>query len=411
MELWIFVNSRLCIRLYPCGSVVRQMFVLGNSGSTVRLPSVGTHFFLSPFIISVDRHITVGLFYLIFSVFGARRTPQAVPITPRLFTVPELHQGMIRILPCTTIFALAMASLCRGFVTPTARRQDAATSTSTATALTMVKTRGLEVRREGPTPTGEIFTFGMLVVPVLPLASWLFLTPILRSSLDLCFILAEGGMTLYLKAGPDGTSVGDCPFAHFVRMVLEEKGLEYELKPSVQETKPEWLVEFYEGKMPALRHRKECYVESDVIAEYLDFFFRDPPLKTDKASMEAAEEAVAGLFPAIAKYLKHTPDGDDEDAALQTGLEESLTKLNTHLASVDGPFVAGESFSLVDCSLAPKLYHMQTGVKAFKNGSIDFTAKFPAVAAYMQNVFARPSFQSTVYPAEVVEWGWSNARK
>ena len=26
--------------------------------------------------------------------------------------------------------------------------------------------------------------------------------------------------------------------------------------------------------MPALRHRKECYVESDVIAQYLDFFFQ-----------------------------------------------------------------------------------------------------------------------------------------
>ncbi len=27
-------------------------------------------------------------------------------------------------------------------------------------------------------------------------------------------------MDLYLKAGPDGKSVGDCPFAHNVRMVL-----------------------------------------------------------------------------------------------------------------------------------------------------------------------------------------------
>ena len=33
-------------------------------------------------------------------------------------------------------------------------------------------------------------------------------------------------MELYIKAGPDGTSVGDCPFAHFVRAVLSMKGLE-----------------------------------------------------------------------------------------------------------------------------------------------------------------------------------------
>ena len=30
-------------------------------------------------------------------------------------------------------------------------------------------------------------------------------------------------MDLYLKAGPDGKSVGDCPFAHYVRMVLHAK--------------------------------------------------------------------------------------------------------------------------------------------------------------------------------------------
>ena len=222
-------------------------------------------------------------------------------------------------------------------------------------------------------------------------------------------------MTLYLKAGPDGTSVGDCPFAHFVRMVLEEKGLDYDLKPAVPETKPAWLIEFYQGKMPALRHRKECYVESDVIAEYLDFFFPQPPLKVnDRSKMDAAEQAVAGLFPSIAKYLKHVPDGDEEDIELQKGLRESLTKLEAHLKSIandDGPYMTGNTMTLVDCSLAPKLYHMKTGVEAFKDGAINFEADFPAVAAYMKAVSDRPSFAKTVYPAEVVTWGWGNARK
>lgn len=95
---------------------------------------------------------------------------------------------------------------------------------------------------------------------------------------------SEGGMTLYLKAGPVGTSsVGDCPFAHFVRMVLEEKGLDYELRPcGNDEDKPTWLLEHYEGKMPALRHGQECYIESDVIAQYLDFFFPNPNLALPK---------------------------------------------------------------------------------------------------------------------------------
>lgn len=221
-------------------------------------------------------------------------------------------------------------------------------------------------------------------------------------------------MTLYLKAGPDGKSVGDCPFAHFVRLVLEEKGLEYDLQPSTQETKPNWLVEHYEGKMPALRHRKECYVESDAIADYVDFFFPQPSLKGSAKDREAAEACVAGIFPAIAKYLKHTPDGDDEDVALKAGLEEKLDTLEAHLATDGrtGPFLIGngEQMSLMDCSLAPKLYHMQTGLEGLKGMSIDLKQQFPKVAAYMDAVFARPSFEKTKYPTETVLWGWGNAR-
>eukprot|EP00527_Entomoneis_sp_CCMP2396_P004427 CAMPEP_0198145494 /NCGR_PEP_ID=MMETSP1443-20131203/23888_1 /TAXON_ID=186043 /ORGANISM="Entomoneis sp., Strain CCMP2396" /LENGTH=234 /DNA_ID=CAMNT_0043809167 /DNA_START=189 /DNA_END=890 /DNA_ORIENTATION=+ len=234
----------------------------------------------------------------------------------------------------------------------------------------MVQNRGLEKRREGATP-------------------------------------AEGGMTLYIKAASDGTSIGDCPFGHFVRMVLEEKGLEYELQPSVQETKPSWLLEFYDGKMPALRHRKECYVESDVIAEYIDFFFKDPPLKAaDKEVMEAAEEAAAGLFPAIAQYLKNTPDGDDADIEKKENLEQSLSTLENHLTIVGGPLITGSSMTILDCSVAPKLYHMQTGIEAFKDNAINVETQFPALAAYMEAVFARDSFQKTLYAKEVVTWGW-----
>ena len=52
-------------------------------------------------------------------------------------------------------------------------------------------------------------------------------------------------MELFLKAGPEGTEIGDCPFAHYVRMVLAAKGVDYVATPCVQETKPQWLVDGY----------------------------------------------------------------------------------------------------------------------------------------------------------------------
>ena len=225
-------------------------------------------------------------------------------------------------------------------------------------------------------------------------------------------------MTLYVKAGPDGTSLGDCPFAHYVRLVLEAKGLEYELIPSVTETKPSWLMEHYDGKMPALRHRKECYVESDTIAAYLDFFFPKPELTApEDASLRAAVAAVDGLFPAMAQYLKHTPDGDDIDVEKRVELEAKLATLNAHLSSKTrnggGPYLVGDGsiLRLNDCKLAPVLYHLTTAMAAFKGeNAIDTAESYPAVQQYMDHMFATPEFQNTVYPAATVEWGWGNAR-
>jgi len=218
-------------------------------------------------------------------------------------------------------------------------------------------------------------------------------------------------MTLYLKAAEDKTSVGDCPFAHFVRLVLEEKGLPYEVKPTPPEGKPEWLVEHYGGKMPALRHRKECYVESNVIASYLDYFFAEPSLKPSSSEAEKlAEQALERFFPAVANYLKDKEDTEETFVAITNKLQE----FESHLASMSNAeesYLCGPDFTLLDCRLVPQLYHLQVGIDGFKNGSPNLPQSYPKTYAYLQRAMARPSFQETVYPPETVLWGWGNARK
>jgi glutathione dehydrogenase/transferase len=233
-----------------------------------------------------------------------------------------------------------------------------------------------------------------------------------------------GGMTLYCKAGPDQISIGDCPFAHYVRLVLEEKNLEYDIKPCVQDTKPFWLIDYYDGKMPALRHRKECYIESDIIVSYLEFFFPIPSLtinENDKESMiiqQQAEDAINGIFPTIAKYIKHTTDNDETDHVLLENLQTALEKLNQHflhMISISKDitnreifYLTGSNMTLLDCSLAPKLYHMKIACEEFKKHS---TFTIPStIQTYMDHMFQRESFQKTLYPKETVIWGWTNAR-
>ena len=70
----------------------------------------------------------------------------------------------------------------------------------------------------------------------------------------------------------------------------------------------------------------------------------------------------------------------------------------------------GEQLTLLDCSLAPKLYHMQIGLDGFKNNAINIDVQYPAIKSYMDTMFTRSSFEKTIYPKETVLWGWGNAR-
>jgi len=185
---------------------------------------------------------------------------------------------------------------------------------------------------------------------------------------------------------------------------LEELNLEYDLRPTPPENKPQWLLDQYDGKLPALRHDKECYVESEVILSYLLFFFGKDKLE----SKDNGEAQANALFPALAQYLKHTPDGDDQDQEKLSNLRTALSSMQDHLG--DQEYWCGSEMTLADCRLAPRLYHLTTGCQAFKADYFDFAKEFPALHAYSQRLFARDSFQATQYPASVVEWGWGNAR-
>lgn len=222
-------------------------------------------------------------------------------------------------------------------------------------------------------------------------------------------------MTLYVKGGPeDGgeDSIGDCPFAHSIRMVLEEKGLEYKVQPLLEGSKPSWLVDFYEGKLPALRHRKECYVESFVIMEYLEFFFPAPV--SLKPRDRSTEIVLDGFFPAVAQYLKGKEEEEEEDTNEKLeNLQAKLSILEDHLLSNGGDamYLCGDDqFTLLDCRLVPQLYHLHTASQEYKNGIPNLSESYPTLWKYYEAAKARPSFVNTMYPAETIIWGWGNAR-
>ena len=169
---------------------------------------------------------------------------------------------------------------------------------------------------------------------------------------------SDSSPTLFVKAAADGVSVGDCPFAHAVRMGLfAKRGLRYDVRPCNQSAKPTWLVEHYDGKMPALKHDGDCYVDSDRILSYLDFFFDPKDSLFPPTIDEGAVESTGSFFGALAGYIKNTDDANDAD--LFNGLRAELEKMEKTASSNDFDWFASESISYLDCELAPKFHVMR----------------------------------------------------
>ena len=211
-------------------------------------------------------------------------------------------------------------------------------------------------------------------------------------------------MELYIKAGPSGTCVGDCPFAHYVRCVLHYKSLECEVLPCRSDTKPAWIVNELKGKMPCLRIGDLKIVESSEIANYLEKTYAEPSLSVP--NLDEAMSIQAPVFSAMARFIKAQEFNQEKEDQLM----EELGKLDSHFST--NKYLAGDRLSLADYSLAPKLYHLDITVDHFYPATRKaIKEKFKCLENYMSQMFEDSAFDATKYPHDVVVWGWTNARK
>jgi len=208
-------------------------------------------------------------------------------------------------------------------------------------------------------------------------------------------------MELYLKAGADGQSVGDCPFAHYVRAVLAYKDLPCSVHPCGPSGKPSWLVESHGGKMPCLKTKDDIITESSVIADHINS--SHPPILPTGEDVKAE---VGGIFPAMARLVKST----QADPSLEEAFVLAVTRLANVLKSSGGPWLLGDSISLADLALGPVLYHASITLAEWHPGALQKMEGLEVVAAYRDRLLALPCVRDTSYPRETVLWGWGQAR-
>ncbi|KTD50399.1 stringent starvation protein A [Legionella quinlivanii] len=187
-------------------------------------------------------------------------------------------------------------------------------------------------------------------------------------------------------------SDSDDVYSHQVRIVLAEKGVNVEILPAKQgEASSDLLSINPYGTVPTLLDRELVLYEARIIMEYLDERFPHPPLLPVYPVARAEARKMMHRIEHDWYYLLMQIKKSEQAEEARQHLLESLISLEPVFA--DKPYFLSDEFSLLDCAMAPLLWRLpQLG--------IEVPAKAKALHTYMQRLFKRDSFQTSLSEVE-----------
>ena len=158
-------------------------------------------------------------------------------------------------------------------------------------------------------------------------------------------------------------------YTRVVRMVCEEKGIEYALTERPLGA-PEILAIHPFGKMPVLRHGDFALCESKAIATYLDRSFPGPPLIPSDPRLAALTEQWVSLVNTVmdrtlirtylfAYIAPATADGAPDREAIEAvmpAVREQIGVLDKAVAKTG--YLVDEQFTFADINLLPILHRV-----------------------------------------------------
>lgn len=209
-------------------------------------------------------------------------------------------------------------------------------------------------------------------------------------------------------AKPEIISARQCPYAQRTRMVLLEKGIDFDLTEIDLQNKPDWFdkVSPY-SKVPVVRHGDAVVSESAVINEYLDEVFPQPPLMPNDAAGRAQARfwidfANVRFVPHIYKVML----AQDEDGRALHGrkIEEALEFMEMEgLRKSRGPYWLGADLTLVDLTFYP---HMTRFPALTHHRGITVRDDYTGLKNWLEVMSRRPSAKATSRTNAQYIQGW-----
>ena len=230
------------------------------------------------------------------------------------------------------------------------------------------------------------------------------------------------------------------PSPRRVRLCLLEKGLSFKVKwlnlGLMDQKQQSYLKLNPTGLVPTLLHDGNTIYESNVINEYIDSIFQNPPLMPidalgraqvrmwfafendfgkpfrdavyetmgkerlqstgitpEKLREEISKRTLNEAYVRFATKVLTAPRDDALVADRQQLLIEKMASMEDRLA--DGrPWLCGEQFTLADIALAPRIEMFPVV------GVHDLYERFPRIGQFMERMKARPSWAASAFRPE-----------
>lgn len=186
-----------------------------------------------------------------------------------------------------------------------------------------------------------------------------------------------------------------CPYVQRVVIALEEKQASYRRIDIDLRNKPQWFLALSpQGKTPLLKVGEEPIFESAVICEYLEDTV-GPPLHPADPLRRAQHRSWIEFASATLNDIWSFYTARDEAGYRAAGDALIQRFMQVEKLLGEGPYFAGERFSLVDAAFAPVFRYFEVFDPV---SGIDILADAPKVKAWRAALSLRRSVGSAVGP-------------
>lgn len=186
------------------------------------------------------------------------------------------------------------------------------------------------------------------------------------------------------------------PFSHRCRIVLFEKGMDFEVIDVDLANKTEDLAVLNPyGSVPVLVERDLVLSEANIINEYIDERFPHPQLMPADPVMRA--RARLFLYNFEKDLFSHIPDLESTDEQTAEKARKTVRDNLTQIVPIFShqSYLLGDEYSMLDVAVTPLLWRLE-------HYGVQMPNQAAPLLKYAERLFSRPLYAEAMTPSEKV---------